>query len=65
MPAVSKAQQRVMAIALHHPSKLHKRNRGLRKMTKSQLREFASTKGLEMSKKDPILTPQTPIKKGK
>lgn len=44
MPAKSKKQQRVMAIAKHHPSKLYKRNRALKKMTKQQLHEYASTK---------------------
>ena len=34
MPAQSKAQQRVMALALHSPSKLYKRNVGLTKMSK-------------------------------
>jgi len=33
-----------MGIAEHHPGKLYKRNRGLRKMTKKQLHDFASTK---------------------
>ena len=33
-----------MAIAEHKPSKLYKRNRSLKKMTKKQLHEFASTK---------------------
>ena len=32
-----------MAIALHHPDKLKKRNRGLLKMSKDQLHDFAST----------------------
>ena len=44
MPAVSKKQRRAMAIAEHHPSKLHKRNKSMKKMTKSQLHDFASTK---------------------
>jgi hypothetical protein len=44
MPATSKAQQQVMAIAEHSPSKLYARNRGLLKMTKSQLHDFAATK---------------------
>ncbi len=37
-----------MAIAEHHPEKLYKRNRGLLKMGKQQLHDFASTpeKGL-------------------
>ena len=43
-PAVSKAQQQAMAIAEHNPSKLYKRNRGMKKMSKGQLHEFASTK---------------------
>lgn len=44
MPAESKAQRQMMAIAEHHPSKLFKRNRGVLKMSRSQLRDFASTK---------------------
>lgn len=48
MPAVSKAQQQAMAIAEHSPSKLNAENKGLLKMSKSQLSDFASTprKGL-------------------
>lgn len=51
MPAKSKSQRRAMGIALHHPDKLYKRNRGLRMMNKKQLHEFASTseKGLVKS----------------
>jgi len=44
MPATSKVQQQAMAIAEHQPSKLYKRNKGLLKMTKKQLHDFASTK---------------------
>ena len=44
MPAVSKAQQAIMAIAEHNPLKLYKKNRGLLKMTKKQLHDFAATK---------------------
>ena len=44
MPAETIAQRRAMAIAEHHPEKLYKRNRGLLKMSKSQLHEFAATK---------------------
>ena len=53
MPAVSKKQRRAMAIAKHHPGKLYKRNRGLAKMTRKQLHDFASTKegGLPGGKK--------------
>ena len=43
MPAVSQAQQRVMAIAEHAPEKLKKKNRGLLRMTHEQLHDFAST----------------------
>lgn len=41
MPAVSKKQRIVMAIAKHAPNKLFKRNKGLLKMSKPQLSEFA------------------------
>jgi len=43
MPAVSKKQQEVMAIAEHEPSKLHAKNRGLLKMSHTQLHDFAAT----------------------
>ena len=48
MPAVSRNQQIAMAIAEHHPEDLSKENKGLAKMSKSQLHDFASTptKGL-------------------
>jgi hypothetical protein len=44
MPSVSQDQQEATAIALHAPDKLYKRNSGLLKMKKPQLREFARTK---------------------
>jgi len=44
MPAKSKKQQQAMAIAEHEPSKLYARNKGLKKMSKKQLHDFASTK---------------------
>lgn len=43
-PSESVAQRQAMAIAEHHPEKLYERNRGLLKMSKKQLHEFASTK---------------------
>jgi len=43
MPATSQAQQMAMAIALHAPKKLNKSNRGILKMSASQLRDFAKT----------------------
>ena len=51
MPAKSKAQREAMAIAEHHPEKLYKRNKGLKKMTKSQLHDYASTKEKGLPKK--------------
>jgi hypothetical protein len=47
MPAVSRKQQQAMAIAEHNPKKLYKRNRSLKGMTKKQLHDYASTKGLK------------------
>lgn len=44
MPAKSKKQRRLMAIAEHEPSKLYKRNKGVAKMSKQQLHDFAATK---------------------
>ena len=44
MPAKSKKQREAMAIAEHHPGKLYSRNKGLTKMSKSQLHDFAATK---------------------
>lgn len=48
MPAKSKAQREAMAIAEHHPNELHKENRGMLKMSKSQLHDFATTKETHM-----------------
>ncbi len=44
MPAVSKKQRKAMAIAEHAPESLYKRNKGLAKMDKGTLSEFAATK---------------------
>lgn len=48
MPAKSRAQRIVMAIAEHDPDKLYDRNKGAAKMDKEDLHDFASTpeKGL-------------------
>lgn len=43
VPAESRAQQEVMAIAEHHPEKLHAENKGLLKMSHKQLHDFAAT----------------------
>jgi hypothetical protein len=44
MPAKSKKQQKLMAIAEHTPSKLYKRNKKVAKMSKQQLHDYAATK---------------------
>lgn len=44
MPAESKKQRKMMAIAEHSPEKLYKRNRGVAKMGKKKLHEFTSVK---------------------
>ena len=48
MPATSKAQQRLFAVAEHSPSKLYRANRGLLNMSHQQLHDYAATatKGL-------------------
>lgn len=43
MPSVSEKQREAMAIAEHDPSKLHKKNRGMLKMTHEQLHDYASS----------------------
>jgi len=53
MPAVSKTQRRAMAIAEHAPGELYARNRGLLKMTKGQLHDFASTSEKGLPKRKP------------
>jgi len=47
MPSKTEKQRVAMAIAEHQPGKLYKRNRGMLKMSKEQLSDFArkSTKG--------------------
>jgi hypothetical protein len=48
MPAVSKAQRKLFAIAEHHPEQVRPENRDVLKMNVSELARFASTseKGL-------------------
>lgn len=46
MPAVSEKQRELFAIAEHAPSKLLPKNRSLLSMSRSQLHDFAATKGL-------------------
>ena len=51
MPAVSSKQRIAMAIAQHAPGKLYAKNKGMLKMSQSQLHDFASTKGLTQHRK--------------
>lgn len=44
MPATSEKQRMAMAIALHHPDKLYKRNRSILSMSKDELHKFATKK---------------------
>ena len=44
MPTQSKAQQRLMAIAKHDPDKVFPENKGVLKMKKSSMKDFAETK---------------------
>lgn len=53
MPSVSKAQQRLMAIASHDSDKVYPENQGVLKMKKSQLVDFAKTERKELPKKAP------------
>jgi hypothetical protein len=55
MPSVSQAQQSLMALAIHAPQKVSKRNRGVLKMSASSLKDFAATtrKGLPRRVKQP------------
>ena len=53
MPAKSKKQQQLMAIAAHSPEKVQEKNKGVLKMTQSQMHDYASTdrKGLPVQVK--------------
>lgn len=42
MPAKSEKQREAMAIAEHHPEKLHKENKGMLDMSHKQQHDFAS-----------------------
>jgi hypothetical protein len=54
-PAVSKKQQRLMAIAEHNPDAVKSKNRGVLRMNRGQLHDFAATKrkGLPNKKRLP------------
>jgi len=50
MPAKSKSQQQLMAIAEHIPEKVYKKNIGVLKMSKEELNDFTSTKRKKLSR---------------
>lgn len=52
MPSTSIAMRRLMGLAEHHPSEVNPENRGVLKMSRKQLHDFASTseKGLPYKK---------------
>jgi len=53
MPSETERQRVAAAIAEHYPEKLYKRNRGMLKMSRSQLHDFAvKRKGKKRSKRD-------------
>ena len=47
IPANSQAQQRLFAIAEHHPEELHSENSDLAKLSHKTLHDFAATKSKE------------------
>lgn len=51
MPAVSKAQQALMAMALHSPEKVSKKNKGVLKMSKDSLKDYVKTPAKKLPKK--------------
>jgi len=53
MPAKSIKQRRLMAIAEHAPEKLFKKNKGILKMNKKQLHDFAKTPEKKLKMKKP------------
>jgi hypothetical protein len=56
MPAKSRKQQQMMAIAEHEPNKLYKKNKGVLGMSQGQLHDFAATKGASKKKKATLAT---------
>ena len=53
MPAKSRAQQALFAIAEHEPNKLHKQNRGLLGLSHQTLHDFAATPTKDLPEKKP------------
>lgn len=61
MPAVSRAQQRLMQMAEHNPSAVSAKNRGVLKMSHQQLHDFAS--GSEKGKPGHVQTDSHIVKR--
>lgn len=51
MPALSQAQQRLMAIAEHNPGAVKKKNKGVLRMSHEQLKDYAATPRKDLPKK--------------
>ena len=51
MPSVTEKQRQMFAIAEHAPQKLYAKNKAVLKLSKRQLHDFASTKGLKTKKR--------------
>jgi hypothetical protein len=51
MPARSKAQRQLMAIAEHNPGAVSKKNRGVLSMSHEQLHDFAATSEKKLPKR--------------
>ena len=46
MPSVSEAQRRLMALAEHNPSAVHKKNKGVLNMSHKQLHDYSKGSNL-------------------
>ena len=53
MPSVSRNERITAAIAEHHPEQLNPENRGMLKMSKQQLHDYAATPEKGLSKRVP------------
>ena len=67
IPAKSKSERRLMGLALHHPEEVYPENKGVLRMTKKQLHDFASTKekGLPNKVKPKTKHPRKKVSKKK
>jgi hypothetical protein len=65
IPSKSKAERRLMGLALHNPDKVYPENKGVLKMTKKQLHDFASTKEKGLPEKVKKKHPRKKVSKKK